>query len=277
MNTFKTKDNVSIYYKDWGKGQPILFSHGWPLSGDAWENQMLFLASHGYRVIAHDRRGHGRSEQPWTGNEMDTFADDIAQLISTLDLKDVVLVGHSMGGGDVTRYVGRHGTGRIAGIALVAAVTPGLLKTEANPNGAPMEVFDGLRKNLQQDRAQFFKDFSAGFFSANRKDSKASQGIQDTFWFLGMQGSIKSQFDCIKAFSETDFTEDLKKIDKPTLVIHGDDDQIVPIGITAQRVSSFVKHAELKIYQDGDHGLPATYRDQLNSDLLSFIKKCPVK
>lgn len=277
MSNFKTKDNVSIYYKDWGEGQPIVFSHGWPLSGDAWENQMLFLASQGYRVIAHDRRGHGRSEQPWTGNDMDTFADDLSQLINTLELESAVLVGHSMGGGDITRYIGRHGTNHIAGIALVSAVTPGLLKTEKNPKGIPLEVFDGLRTNLQNDRPQFYKDLTATFFGANRKESKVSQGIRDTFWLLGMQGSVKSQFDCIKAFSETDFTEDLKKFDKPTLVIHGDDDQIVPLAITAQRVPEFVKHAEVKVYPEGDHGLPTTYKEQINSDLLAFIKKCSAK
>lgn len=273
MAYFKTKTGVSIYYKDWGKGQPIVFSHGWPLCGDAWEDQMMFLSSKGFRTIAHDRRGHGRSEQPWDGNDMDTYADDLAQLIDILDLKNIILVGHSTGGGEITRYIGRHGTKRIAGVVLIGAVTPGMLKTSANPQGLTMSVFDGIREGVTNDRSQFFKDFTIPFFGANREGSKVSQGVRDAFWFLAMQSGIKGIYDCIKAFSESEFTEDLKKFDMPTLIIHGDDDQIVPIDNTAKRVAELVKSATLKIYPKGDHGLPATHKKQINEDLLSFIEK----
>ncbi|MBN9288359.1 MAG: alpha/beta hydrolase [Gammaproteobacteria bacterium 39-13] len=273
MAYFKTKTGVSIYYKDWGKGQPIVFSHGWPLCGDAWEDQMLFLTSKGYRTIAHDRRGHGRSEQPWEGNDMDTYADDLAQLIEILDLKDIILVGHSTGGGEITRYIGRHGTKRVAGVVLIGAVTPGMLKTATNPEGLPMSVFDEIRENVSNDRSQFFKDFTIPFFGANREGSKVTQGIRDAFWFSAMQSGLKGEYDCIKAFSESEFTEDLKKFDMPTLIIHGDDDQIVPLNNTAKRVTALVKNATLKIYPNGCHGLPATHKKQINEDLLAFIVK----
>lgn len=273
MSSFKTKDNVSIYYKDWGTGKPVVFSHGWPLSADEWEAQMFFLASKGYRAIAHDRRGHGRSEQPWEGYDMDTFADDLAQLIEKLDLKEVVLVGHSMGGGEVSRYIGRHGTKRISKIVLIASVTPSRLKTDKNPGGLPLSAFDATRANLLNDRSQFFQDLPEKFFSANREGTKATQGMKDLFWYIGMQGTLKSQYDCVKAFSETDFTEDLKKMDVPVLIIHGDDDQIVSIDNTAKRAVEIIKNAELKVYKGGDHGLPITFKSEINNDLLTFIQK----
>lgn len=269
------KDNssdVSIYYKDWGTGQPIVFSHGWPLSADAWEDQMLFLSTKGYRCIAHDRRSHGRSSQPWTGNTMDVYADDLSILIEKLDLKNVVLVGHSTGGGEVTRYIGRHGTKRIAKIVLIGAVPPLMLKTEANPGGLPMEVFNEIRANVLADRAQFFKDLTAPFYGANRSGSKVSQGLRDSFWLQGMLGGFKGIYDCIKQFSETDFTEDLKKIDVPALIIHGDDDQIVPIADSALLSSKLIKNAQLKVYKGAPHGLCSTHKDQVNADLLEFIK-----
>jgi non-heme chloroperoxidase len=273
MKTITTRDGTQIYYKDWGTtGQPVVFSHGWPLDADAWEDQMLHLASNGCRVIAHDRRGHGRSSQPWNGNEMDTYADDLAELIETLDLRDAVLVGHSTGGGEVARYVGRHGTSRVAKAVLVGAVPPLMLKTDANPGGLPIEVFDEIRAKTAADRSQFFKDLTTPFFGANRPGAKVSQGMRDAFWFQGMQGGLKNQLDCIKAFSETDFTEDLKRFDVPTLIIHGDDDQIVPIGASAQLSSKLVQGATLKVYAGGGHGLAATHKDQLNADLLAFIK-----
>ncbi|KVW96958.1 alpha/beta fold hydrolase [Thiobacillus denitrificans] len=273
MSTITTQDGTQIYYKDWGAGQPVVFSHGWPLSSDSWEAQMLFLASHGYRCIAHDRRGHGRSSQPWHGNEMDTFADDLAELIETLALKDIVLIGFSMGGGEVARYIGRHGTKRLDRAALISAVPPLMLKTAANPGGLPMEKFDEIRQGAIADRSQLYQDIASGpFFGANRPGAKVSQGMIDSFWLQGMQAGHKNTFDCIKAFSETDFTEDLKKFDVPTLIIHGDDDQIVPIGAAALNAAKLVKNATLKIYPGAPHGLANTHKDQLNADLLEFIR-----
>jgi non-heme chloroperoxidase len=272
MSTITTKDGTRIYYKDWGSGRPVVFSHGWPLSADAWERQMVYLASKGYRCVAHDRRGHGRSGQPWTGNDMDTFADDLSALLETLDLNAVTLVGHSMGGGEVARYIGRHGTRRVARAVLVAAVPPLMLKTDANPGGLPMKVFDGIRAGVAADRSQFFKDLTTPFFGANRPDAKVSQGVRDTFWLRGMQGGLKNQLDCIKAFSETDFTDDLRKFDVPTLIIHGDDDQIVPIGASAEAAARLVAGATLKVYPGGSHGLADTHADELNADLIAFLK-----
>jgi non-heme chloroperoxidase len=272
MSTIISKDGTQIYYKDWGTGQPVVFSHGWPLSSDSWEAQMLFLATKGYRCIAHDRRGHGRSSQPWDGNDMDTYADDLAQLIETLDLKGAVLVGFSAGGGEVARYIGRHGTQRLAKAALISAVTPLMLKTPANPGGLPIEAFDASRAGSLADRSQFYKDLAGGpFFGANRPGAKVSQGMIDSFWLQGMQAGAKNTFDCIKAFSETDFTEDLKKFDVPTLILHGDDDQIVPIGASALSAARLVKHATLKVYPGAPHGLAYTHKDQLNADLLAFL------
>jgi non-heme chloroperoxidase len=272
MATIRTKDDTKINYKDWGSGQPIIFSHGWPLSADAWEDQMYFLASHGYRCIAHDRRGHGRSSQPWNGNEMDTYADDLATLIETLDLKNVILIGHSTGGGEVARYIGRHSTKNVAKAVLIGAVPPLMLKTSTNPDGLPIEVFDGIRANVLADRSQFFKDLTTQFYGANRPGARVSQGLRDSFWLQGMQAGFKGVIDCIKAFSETDFTEDLKKFDVPTLIIHGDDDQIVPIGASALVSSRIIKGSILKIYPGAPHGLCSTHKDQVNADLLDFIR-----
>lgn len=265
--------NINLYYKDWGAGQPIVFSHGWPLTADAWEDQMLFLSAHGYRCIAHDRRGHGRSSQPWDGNDMDTYADDLAKLIEALDLDNVILVGHSTGGGEVARYIGRHGTARIAKAVLISAVPPLMLKTANNPGGLPIEVFDDIRDHVIKDRAQYFKDLALPFFGANRPNNKVSQGLQDSFWLQGMLGSLKAVYDCVKAFSETDFTEDLKKIDVPTLIIQGDDDQIVPIKDASLLSSKIVKNAKLKIFPGAPHGICSTNKEQINSELLNFIKE----
>jgi non-heme chloroperoxidase len=273
MATITTKDGTQIYYKDWGSGQPVVFSHGWPLSADAWEDQMVFLGAHGYRCIAHDRRGHGRSSQPWGGNEMDTYADDLATLVETLDLENAIHVGHSMGGGEVSRYIGRHGTQRVAKAVLIASVTPLMLKTAANPGGLPIDAFDKIRASVLADRSQFFKDLAGGpFYGFNRPGAKVSQGLIDSFWLQGMQAGCKGILDCVKAFSETDFTEDLKKFDVPTLIMHGDDDQIVPIAASALLASKIVKGSTLKVYPGLSHGLCSTHKNQINADLLAFFQ-----
>lgn len=274
MGTIRTEDGTEIYFKDWGNGPAVVFSHGWPLSSDSWEAQMMFLASKGYRCIAHDRRGHGRSSQPWDGNDMDTYADDLAELLEDLQLKDATLIGFSAGGGEIARYVGRHGTGRVAQIGLIAAVPPLMLKTEANPGGLPMDAFDQIRKGSLADRSQLYRDIASGpFFGANRKGAKVSQGMMDSFWLQGMRAGHKNTFDCIKAFSETDFTADLKKIDVPTLIVHGDDDQIVPIAASGLLSSTMIDGAILKIYEGAPHGLIETHKERLNGDLLEFLKK----
>ena len=271
-STITTKDGAQIYYKDWGSGQPIVFSHGWPLTADDWDGQMLFFGMRGYRVIAHDRRGHGRSTQTWDGNEMDTYADDLATLTEKLDLKQAIHVGHSTGGGEVARYIGRHGTERVAKAVLISAVPPLMLKTDKNPGGLPLSVFDGLRAQLVANRPQFYKEFTLPFYGYNRPGAKISEGIREHWWLQGMMGGVKPHYDCIKAFSETDFTEDLKKIDVPALIMHGDDDQIVPIGAAALLSAKLVKNATLKVYPGFPHGMPTTNADQINADLLAFIK-----
>ena len=272
MGFITTKDGTQIYYKDWGKGQPIVFSHGWPLSADAWEDQMFYLATRGYRCIAHDRRGHGRSSQPWDGNDMDHYADDLSELIETLDLKNVVNVGHSTGGGEVARYVARHGTKRVAKAVLIGAVPPLMLKTAANPEGLPIDVFDGIRANVLADRSQFFKDLSLPFYGYNRPGAKISEGVRESFWLQGMMAGFPAAYFCVKAFSETDQTEDLKKIDVPTLILHGDDDQIVPFADSAPLQAKLVRKATLKLYNGAPHGICTTHKQQVNEDLLAFIK-----
>src|SRR5436190_19384400 len=272
MSTITVKDGTTIYYKDWGKGPVVTFSHGWPLNSDSWDGQMLFLAENGFRVVAHDRRGHGRSTQAWSGNDMNGYADDLAAVIEALDLNDITLVGHSTGGGEVARYIGRHGTKRVAAAVLIGAVPPVMVKSAGNPEGLPIEVFDGLRSSLAKDRSQFWKDFAIMFYGANRPGANVSQGMLDQFWLWSMQAGLKNTYDCIKAFSETDFTEDLKRFDVPTLIIHGDDDQIVPIGASAMISSQLIPNATLKIYPGGTHSLGDTSKDQLNADLLEFAR-----
>lgn len=273
MSTITTKDGARIFYKDWGKGQPVVFSHGWPLNADAWDDQLYLFAANGYRAIAHDRRGHGRSTQTSYGNDMDTYADDLAALVNELDLKDAIHIGHSTGGGELARYIGRHGTKRVAKAILVDAVTPGLVKTAKNPDGIPIEVFDQLRAAIKVDRSQFWMDFALPFYGANRSGSTVSQGIRDAFWLMSMQAGFPAAYDCIKAFSETDFTEDLAKFDIPTLVIHGDDDQIVPINVGGLRAVKMIKNATLEVYKGAPHGLMSTNKEQFNSDLLQFAKQ----
>ncbi len=272
MNTIRTKDGADIFYKDWGSGKPMVFSHGWPLNADAWDAQMFFFGQRGFRVIAHDRRGHGRSTQTWEGNEMDTYSYDLAALFEALDIKEAVLVGHSTGGGEVARYLGRHGTKRVSKAVLISAVPPVMVKSEKNPGGLPIEAFDDIRSNLVKDRSQFYRDLSLPFFGYNRPGAQISEGVRENFWYQGMQGGFKGEYDCVKAFSETDFTEDLKKIDIPTLVMHGDDDQIVPFADAGPLSAKLVKDAQLKVYPGFPHGMPIVHADQINSDLLAFVK-----
>jgi non-heme chloroperoxidase len=276
LSTITAKDGAQIYYKDWGEGQPIVFSHGWPLSSDDWDAQMLFFGQRGYRVIAHDRRGHGRSDQTWDGNEMDTYADDLAGLFEKLDLKDAIMVGHSTGGGEVARYLGRHGTKRVAKAALIGAVPPLMLKTEKNPGGLPLSVFDGLRDALVADRPQFYKDLTLPFYGFNRPGAKISEGVREHWWLQGMMGGVKAHYDCIKEFSETDFTEDLKKIDIPVLVMHGDDDQIVPIDAAGRASAKILKKATLKVYPGYPHGMATVHHEVINADILTFVRGAAV-
>lgn len=272
MTYFTTSDGTALFFKDWGAGQPVLFSHGWPLSGDAWDGQMQFLGEHGVRVIAHDRRSHGRSAQTWDGNHMDRYADDLAELIDHLDLKDLILVGHSTGGGEVARYIGRHGTGRVARVVLVGAVPPLMLQTETNPGGLPLAVFDGIRQGTRDNRAQFYKDLTMPFYGYNLEGAAVSEAVRDSFWLQGMAGGIKGQYDCIREFSEVDYTDDLKRIDVPALIVHGDADQIVPIGASALMSSKIILNAVLKVYPGAPHGVPTTHQDQFNADLLAFCQ-----
>ena len=272
MSTFETRAGAKIYFKDWGAGRPIVFSHGWPLNADAWDEQLYFMASNGYRAIAHDRRGHGRSDQRWEGNDLTTYADDLAELLETLDLKGAVLVGHSTGGGEVTRYIGRHGTWRVSRAVLLSAIPPLMLKTPTNPGGLPIAVFDRLRAGLAADRSQFYRDLSLPFFGANRPGATVSQGARDAFWSQSMQAGFKAAYECIQAFSETDLTDDLKKFDVPTMIVHGDDDQIVPISASAYLASKLVRGAVLKVYPGAPHGIPVTHRDQFNADLMAFVR-----
>ncbi|HYO29047.1 MAG TPA: alpha/beta hydrolase [Thermomicrobiales bacterium] len=271
-NAVTTQDGTRIFYKDWGAGQPVVFSHGWPLNADAWDDQLRFVAENGFRAVAHDRRGHGRSGQPWDGNDMDTYADDLAALIEALDLRDVILVGHSTGGGEVTRYIGRHGTSRVAKAVLVDAISPLMLKTAANPEGTPIAAFDAIRAGVAGDRSQYYRDLAVPFYGANRPGAQVSQGILDMFWLWSMQAGLKGAYDCIKVFSETDLTEDLKRFDVPTLIVHGDDDQIVPIAASAMRSSRIVEGSVLKVYEGAPHGLTATHKERFNADLLAFIR-----
>ncbi|WP_440104567.1 alpha/beta fold hydrolase [Streptosporangium sp. H16] len=271
MPYVSTADGTQIFYKDWGSGQPVVFSHGWPLNADAWDNQLHLAASHGFRAVAHDRRGHGRSGQPWNGNDMDTYADDLSTLLDTLDLRDAILVGHSTGGGEVTRYIGRHGTSRVSKAVLLGAVPPLMLKTEANPAGLPIEVFDTIRGGVEADRSQFYKELAVPFYGYNRPGAQVSQGVIDAFWLWSMQVGLKGALDCIRAFSETDFAEDLKRFDVPTLIAHGDDDQIVPVVASALESSRLVKGSTLKIYEGAPHGLAGAFERELNADLLAFL------